>query len=51
VPVPVGAAPAKSDEANESDEARQAVRDERAFFLVLAAVIALEVCALAWLLG
>ncbi len=35
----------------ESDEARQAARSERVFFLVLAAVIALEGCGLAWLLG
>jgi hypothetical protein len=34
-----------------SDEARRAARDERAFFLVLAAVIALEGFALAWFLG
>ena len=34
-----------------SDEAMEAVRDERAFFLVLAAVIAIEACALAWFLG
>ncbi len=41
----VGAAPA------ESDEAGQAARDERAFFLVLAAVIALEGYGLLWFLG
>jgi hypothetical protein len=35
----------------ESDEARAAVRDERAFFLVLAAVIALEGYGLLWILG
>ena len=34
-----------------SDETREAARDERAFFLVLAAVIALEGCGLAWFLG
>jgi hypothetical protein len=47
----VGAASADSDAASEGDEARQAARDEGAFFLVLAAVIALEGCALAWFLG
>ena len=35
----------------EGDEARRAARDERAFFLVLAAVVALEAFALAWFLG
>jgi hypothetical protein len=45
VSVSVGAAAA------ESDEAMQAARDERAFFLVLAAVIALEGYGLAWFLG
>ena len=35
----------------EGDEARRAARDERAFFLVLAAVVALEGLALAWFLG
>ena len=45
VSVSVGAAPA------ESHEATQATRDERAFFLVLAAVIALEGCGLLWFLG
>jgi hypothetical protein len=45
VSVSVGAAAA------ESDEATQAARDERAFFLVLAAVIALEGYGLAWFLG
>ena len=35
----------------ESDEARRAARDERAFLLVLAAVVALEGFALAWFLG
>ena len=35
----------------ERDEAREAARDERAFFLLLAAVIALEGCGLAWFLG
>ena len=34
-----------------SDEARRAARDERAFLLVLAAVVALEGLALAWFLG
>jgi hypothetical protein len=34
-----------------SDEAREAARDERAFFLVLAAVIVLEGYGLAWFLG
>ena len=43
--VSVGAAPA------ESDGARQAARDERSFFTVLAAVIALEGCGLLWFLG
>ena len=43
--VSVGAASAASD------EAREAARDERAFFLVLAAVIALEGCGLLWFLG
>jgi hypothetical protein len=43
--VSVGAASAGSD------EAREAARAERAFFLVLAAVIALEGWALAWFLG
>ncbi len=43
--VSVGAASA------ESGEAREAARAERAFFLVLTAVIALEGCALAWFLG
>lgn len=33
------------------DEAREAARAERAFFLMLAAVIAIEGCALAWFLG
>jgi hypothetical protein len=47
----VGAASAGSDEGSESDEARRAARDERAFFLVLAAVITLEGYALAWFLG
>jgi hypothetical protein len=47
----VGAASAGSDAAGEGDEARRAARDERAFFLVLAAVIALEGYALAWFLG
>jgi hypothetical protein len=45
MPVCVGAASAGGD------EAREAARAERAFFLVLAAVIALEGCALAWFLG
>ena len=35
----------------ERDEAEQAARAERAFFLVLAAVIALEGYGLAWFLG
>ena len=35
----------------ESDETREAARDERAFFVVLAAVIALEGYGLAWFLG
>ncbi len=35
----------------ECGEAEQTARAERAFFLVLAAVIALEGYALAWLLG
>ena len=35
----------------ERDEAEQAARSERVFFLVLAAVIALEGFALAWFLG
>ncbi len=35
----------------ESDEARQAARSEREFFLVLAAVIALEGWGLVWLLS
>ena len=35
----------------EHDEAEQAARAERAFFLVLAAVIAIEGYALAWFLG
>ncbi len=43
--VSVGAASA------ESNEEREAARDERAFFLVLAAVIALEGSGLAWFLG
>jgi hypothetical protein len=43
--VSVGAAPA------ESGEAREAARAERAFFLVLAAVIALEGWGLVWFLG
>lgn len=43
--VSVGAASA------ESDESREAARDERAFFLVLAAVILLEGYGLAWFLG
>ncbi len=47
----VGAASADSDAASEGYEARQAARAERAFFLVLAAVIALEGYALAWFLG
>lgn len=47
VSVSVGAAAA----AAESNEATQAARDERAFFLVLAAVIALEGYGLAWFLG
>ncbi len=34
-----------------SGEVRRAARDERAFFLSLAAVIALEGFALAWFLG
>ncbi len=33
------------------DEAMEAARDERAFFLVLAAVIALEAWGLAWFFG
>ena len=33
------------------DEAGRAARDERAFLLVLAAVVALEAFALAWFLG
>jgi hypothetical protein len=45
VSVSVGAAPV------ESGEATQATRDERAFFLVLAAVIAIEASGLAWFLG
>ncbi len=45
VTVSVGAASAGSD------EARDAARDERFFFLVLAAVIALEGYGLAWFLG
>jgi hypothetical protein len=43
--VSIGAAAA------ESDEATQAARDERAFFLVLATVIVLEGYGLAWFLG
>ena len=43
--VSVGAAAAASD------EAREAARDERSFFLVLAAVIALEGGGLLWFLG
>ncbi len=43
--VSVGAAPVQSE------EARDAARDERVFFLLLAAVIALEGCGLAWFLG
>ena len=43
--VSVGAAPAGID------EAREAARDERAFFLLLAAVIALEGWGLVWFLG
>jgi len=43
--VSVEAAPA------ESEEAKQAARSERTFFLLLAAVIALEGCGLIWLLG
>ncbi len=35
----------------ESDEAGRAARDERAFLLVLAAVVTLEGLALAWFLG
>ena len=35
----------------QNDEARDAARDERAFFLLLAAVIALEGCGLLWFLG
>ncbi len=35
----------------ESVEAREAARDERAFFLVLAAVIILEGYGLLWFLG
>ena len=35
----------------ESDGAREAARDERAFFMVLAAVIVLEGYGLAWFLG
>ena len=35
----------------ESDEAKEAARDERAFFLVLAAVIVLEGYGLLWFLG
>ncbi len=34
-----------------SDEAREAARAERAFLLVLAAVIALEAWGLAWFFG
>ncbi len=45
VSVSVGAASA------ESDEAREVARDERTFFLVLAAVIALEGYGLVWFLG
>ncbi len=37
--------------AAESGGAGQAARAERAFFLVLAVVIALEGCGLAWFLG
>ena len=43
--VSVGAA------STQSDEAREGARDERAFFLVLAAVIALEGYWLVWFLG
>jgi hypothetical protein len=45
VSVPVGAA------SGESDEATEAARDERAFFAVLAAVIAFEGYGLLWFLG
>ncbi len=45
VSVSVGAASA------ESDEAREVARDERTFFLVLAAVISLEGYGLVWFLG
>ena len=47
MPMPVSAGAASAG----NEEAREAARAERAFLLVLAAVIALEGYALAWFLG
>jgi hypothetical protein len=44
-------APATGAVPVEHDEAKDAARFELIFFLVLAAVIALEGCGLVWLLG
>ena len=46
-PVPAPAGPVR----DARDEARQTARAERQMFLALAAVIAVELCALAWALG
>ena len=46
-PVPAPAGPVR----DAREEARQTARAERQMFLALAAVIAVELCALAWALG